>query len=87
MQNIEIAGTIVNIFSMSHKIHDFISMLLSAEISNTGVDHSNVIFRGNTLTTKVIDVYMKVTGFEYAPPPFGKERAYLVIIFFFFFFL
>ena len=48
---------------MKGRALDFIYLLSADEIKHT--EHANVIFRGNSLTTKVIDLYMKITGFKY----------------------
>jgi len=59
----EIAGTLVNIYAMENRVIEFIHKLTMQEIQNT--DSVSIIFRANSLTTKVIDLYMKVVGMEY----------------------
>ena len=45
--------------------------LVAAEIMQT--DNSNVMFRGNSLATKAIDLYMKVVGMEYLDDTIGES--------------
>jgi len=59
----EIAGTLVNIFSMENRVVGFIKNLTHQEVQMT--DDVNIIFRGNSLTTKVIDLYMKVVAMNH----------------------
>jgi len=59
----EVAGTLVNIFAMKNRVTDFVCKLTSIEVSKT--DRGNILFRGNSLGTKVIDLYMKMVGFDY----------------------
>ena len=59
----EFAGTLVNIFAMQNRVIDFIKRVCCQEIQNT--DSAYIIFRGNSLSTKVVDVYMKMIGLDY----------------------
>jgi len=59
----EVAGTLVNIFNMENRVIEFIHNLTVQEVANTDV--GKLIFRANSLTTKVIDLFMKVVGMPY----------------------
>ena len=59
----EVAGTLVNIFAMNGHAVEFIKVITTKEL--TSPEPASVIFRGNSLTTKVIDLYMKMVGSEY----------------------
>jgi hypothetical protein len=62
-QREEFAKTLLYILMDRNKEIDGIKTLVSHEIKNT--DDPNIIFRGNSLTTKIIDQYMKLVGSRY----------------------
>ncbi|ORX55529.1 hypothetical protein BCR36DRAFT_188243, partial [Piromyces finnis] len=62
-QRDEFSKTILYILMDRQKEVDGIKTLVSLEIKNT--DDPNIIFRGNSLTTKIIDQYMKLIGNRY----------------------
>ena len=59
----EVAGTLVNIFALNNRVNDFVRTLATVEIQKTDV--GAIMFRGNTLSTKVVDIYMKMVGLDY----------------------
>lgn len=59
----EAAGTLVNIFALNNRVTHFVRTLTTIEIRKT--DRAAIIFRGNTLGTKVIDMHMKMVGMDY----------------------
>ena len=60
----EVAAThLVNIFHTRGDLLPFIHSLIQLEISSTS--DPGIIFRGNSLTTKAIDIFMKMVGMEY----------------------
>jgi hypothetical protein len=62
-QREEFAKTLLYVLMDKQKEVDGIKALVSLEIKNT--DDPNIIFRGNSLTTKIIDQYMKLIGSRY----------------------
>ena len=59
----EVASTLLNIFESQGSAVRYLSQLVSTEIKTC--KDPNTIFRGNTLTSKSLDSYMKVVGHEY----------------------
>jgi len=62
-QREEFAKTLLYVLMDRQKEVEGIKTLVSLEIKNT--DDPNIIFRGNSLTTKIIDQYMKLVGSRY----------------------
>jgi len=58
-----VAECLVKTFEMRRSAGHFIKMITSAEIENT--TDPNVIFRSNTVATKAVDMYMRLTGMPY----------------------
>jgi len=58
-----IAECLVKTFQMKRSAIHFIKMITILEIENT--EDPNVIFRGNTVATKAVDMYLRLTGIPY----------------------
>ncbi|KAK5668243.1 hypothetical protein QVD99_005279 [Batrachochytrium dendrobatidis] len=59
----EFARSFLNLMRALNREREGICILVHDEISST--EDPNIIFRGNTLATKVVDQYMKAVGAEY----------------------
>jgi len=57
------AKNVVNVLMIRGTPIEGIKTLISEEIKST--DEANVIFRGNSLATKTLDIYMKIIGSDY----------------------
>ena len=55
------ARNLVSIFQHEGMVVDFITDLIDREVANTL--SPGVLFRGNSITTKAVDVFMKVRAF------------------------
>jgi len=58
-----IAECLVKTFEMKRSAVHFIKMITAAEIQSTS--DPNIIFRGNTVATKALDMYMRLNGMPY----------------------
>jgi len=65
----EISQNLLNIFMGKGNPLGWLKELVAAEINQT--DNSNVMFRGNSVATKAIDLYMKVVGSEFLERTIG----------------
>jgi hypothetical protein len=59
----EVASTLLNIFESQGSAVRYLSQLIAHEVKTC--KDPNTIFRGNTLTSKSLDTYMKVVGHDY----------------------
>eukprot|EP01137_Pigoraptor_chileana_P032331 Opistho-2@21542 len=59
----EVARTLLKIFQTENRATEFLRQLNAIEVSST--EDPNTIFRGNSLATKAMDQYMKLTGLPY----------------------
>ena len=59
----EVASILLNIFESQGSAVRYLSQLIAQEVKTC--KDANTIFRGNTLTSKSLDTYMKVVGHDY----------------------
>ena len=59
----EVASILLNIFESQGSAVRYLSQLIAHEVKSC--KDPNTIFRGNTLTSKSLDTYMKVVGHDY----------------------
>jgi len=71
-----VADCLVKAFEMRKTAVHFVKEITAAEI--TGTPDPNIIFRGNTVGTKSVDIYMRLVGLPYL----HRVRILLTLFFF-----
>ena len=66
----ECAHSLLKIFFVRHKALKLLKAITLHEINNT--ENMDIIFRGNSLATKALDMYMKLVGGTYLQSTIGK---------------
>ncbi|KAL0087733.1 Rho GTPase activation protein [Phycomyces blakesleeanus] len=67
-----VTTTLVRIYEGLGLSVPWIKSLIDYEVSTMSSDDANILFRGNSLLTKVIDVYMKMVGKSYLEEAIGS---------------
>ncbi|KNC51598.1 uncharacterized protein AMSG_07506 [Thecamonas trahens ATCC 50062] len=67
------AGHLLHVYHARGQVVPFLHKLIHHEISNT--NDPGIIFRGNSLTTKALDHFMKMVGMEYLHATLGPVIA------------
>ncbi|KAF7723681.1 hypothetical protein EC973_001772 [Apophysomyces ossiformis] len=74
-----LAANLVRIYEGLGMAVPWIKSLIDYEVSSLNSEDANILFRGNSLLTKVMDVYMKMVGKEYLDEAIGGTVRTLCI--------
>ncbi|KAI9590908.1 Rho GTPase activation protein [Syncephalis fuscata] len=70
-----LAERLVLTHQANHRAVEWLQFLAAHEVTKTG--DANILFRGNSLTTKAIDAYMKLVGWQYLDDTIGGALRYI----------
>eukprot|EP00160_Parvularia_atlantis_P001525 Unigene1121_Nuclearia_a/m.3601 Unigene1121_Nuclearia_a/g.3601 ORF Unigene1121_Nuclearia_a/g.3601 Unigene1121_Nuclearia_a/m.3601 type:complete len:212 (+) Unigene1121_Nuclearia_a:529-1164(+) len=59
----KVAGLLLRVFFLRNRAYEYVKGLVLSEIRST--ENASIIFRGNSLATKTLDLYMKIVGGRY----------------------